>query len=110
MPARTPSMRHWRAVSLSPDMPMRLPGVEQPGPELPGLSEVALQARPELPDLAGGEESEHVVWFRLSHELSGEIGPNLRVRILETLSKLFEGHLGVPEEVGLALRVDETFR
>src|SRR6478672_2692046 len=110
MPASTPRICHWRPVNLSPDMPARLPGLEQPGPELPGLSQVALQARPELPDLSGGEEREHVVRLRLPHELAGEIGTDLRVRILETGSELFEGHLGVPQEVGLALRVDETFR
>src|SRR4051794_26977343 len=107
MPESTSRMRHCKGVSLSPDMPARLPGLEQPGPEFPGLSQVAFEARPELPDLAGGEEGEDVVRLGLPHELAGQIGADLRIRILEPGAKLFQGHLGVPEEIGLSFRVDQ---
>src|SRR5215213_8199793 len=100
-------MRHCRGVSLSPDMPPRFPGLEQPGPELPGLPQIALQARPELPDLTGGDECEDVVRFGLAHQFADEIGADIRVRALEPLLEILERHLAVPEEVGMPLFVDE---
>src|SRR3954447_18438675 len=89
-------------------MPVRFPGFEQPGPELPGLARIAFEARPELPDLAGGEEGEDIVRLRLPHELAGQIGADFRVWIPQTGAELLESHLGVPEKIGLPLRVDEV--
>src|SRR3954469_19510739 len=108
MPESTSRMCHCKGVSLSPDMPLRFPGLEQPGPEVAGLPQIALEARPELPDLAGGEEGEDVVRLGLPHELAGQVGADLRVRILEPGAELLQGHLGVPEEIGLPFRVDEA--
>src|SRR4030095_7492084 len=105
MPARTSRMRHWSAVNLSPDMPTRFPGVEEPGPKLPFFTEIALQTWPKPPYFAGGDEGENIIRLGLTHQLPHEIGANLRIGIAETLPEFVKSHLGIPEKVRMSFRI-----
>src|SRR4029077_13258881 len=109
-PASSWRIRHWSGVSLSPDMPLGLPCLEEPRPEVTGLSQVAFQARPELPDLPRRNEGEDVVRLGLTHELAGQIGPHLGIGILEPLAELVQRHVDIPQEVGTPLRIDQQLR
>jgi hypothetical protein len=50
---------------------------------------------------------EDVVWLGLAHQLTGEIGTDVWVGILEPLSEIVEGQITVPEEVRSTLLVSE---
>src|SRR6185295_6594224 len=107
MPTRTSRIRCWRSVSLSPDMSLPLPRVEQPGPEGPGVSEIAFEARPQLPNLARANEGEDVVRLRLPHQLPDEVGSHVEVRALEPGTELIERELAIPEKIGPPLGVQQ---
>src|SRR5947207_1279669 len=98
--ASVASTRLCGAVSLSPGKPLPLPGVEQPGPELPALAQVAREPWPELPDRARRDEGEHVIGLCLTHELPGEVGAHVDVGIVEPVPEFLQGQVAVPQEVG----------
>ena len=65
-------------------MPLPLPCREEPRPELACATQVTQETRPQIADLAGPHEQEHIVGFRLPHQLAHEVGPDLRIGILES--------------------------
>jgi len=50
------------------------------------------------------------IGLSLAHQLPHEISTNLRIGIAEPRPELVEGHLGIPEEVGMSSLVYEKLR
>ncbi len=98
-------MRHWRALSLPPDTPLGLPGREQPLPEGALVAKESLQAGPHLANGLCRDELEHVIGLGLAHQLAGEVGADLRIRILKALAELVDVQIAVPEKVRALLAV-----
>src|SRR5579872_804448 len=100
--------------TFPPDLTQRRPlggrELQEPGPHLPGASEITDQAGPERADLVGGHEEPDVPGVGLPQQGSHPIGARFRVGRAEMLLELADRRVRPPQEVGARGIVAERLR